>query len=85
MLMTMLCCKIMSRLHKYSYNVYIEKMRNIEIKKMRNIEIKEISNLSDLVKFTRTKMDQNSSISNTMNTKHKYIEFKLQTPNSICS
>jgi hypothetical protein len=23
----------MSRLHKYSYNVYIEKMRNIEIKK----------------------------------------------------
>jgi hypothetical protein len=52
---------------------------------MRNIEIKEISNLSDLVKFTRTKMDQNSSISNTMNTKHKYIEFKLQTPNSICS
>lgn len=52
---------------------------------MRNIKIKEISNLSDLVKFTRTKMDQNSSISNTTNAKHKYIEFKLQTPNSICS
>jgi len=52
----------MSRLHKYSYNVYIEKMRNIKIKKKRNIEIKKISNLSDLVKSTRIKMHQNSSI-----------------------